>query len=55
MTRIQFENKKKHYLKKIKYGVDMPTKLMWQNVYFWLIRNEDKVINLDDLSIKQER
>ena len=27
-------------LENLKKGKDTPTKLMWQNVYFWHLRNE---------------
>lgn len=40
----KIEKLKKRYLKNIYSSKDMNTKLMWQNVYIWLIRNEDKFL-----------
>jgi len=43
MTTLLINAEKKKCLQNIYKSKNMSTKLMWQNVYFWWLKNEDRL------------
>ena len=39
----EIKTQKKECLDKLYQAIDIQEKLKWQNVYFWWIRNEDRL------------
>jgi hypothetical protein len=44
MRKNEIKNKKDQCLKNIKKSELMYEKLMWQNIYFWYLFNEDRLL-----------
>jgi len=43
MEKIKINKEYKKCLNNMKRSTNIKEKLMWQNIYFWFVKNEDKL------------